>query len=491
MFPFESIINLEKESRKPIYIQIAFAIINAIRNGVLKPGVPLPSTREMAKKLDVHRKTVIAAYEELIAQDWIQTVARKGVHVSNHIPQLKPKKWEKDKEKKSYQHALTMPFRVFDTKLPNFVKSPGLKIVIDDGYPDVKLSPIDTLLKSYRFIATKKSSVQRSLEDGAKGSLRLREQLSFSLAETRGINISKDNILITHGAQMSIYIAASLLILEKTNVIVGKPNYALATQVFSRLGAHVINVPVDEAGLDLDEVERICQQQRIGLVYVIPHHHYPTTVTLSVERRMKLLQLSRKYAFVIIEDDYDYDYHYDSSPYLPLASANHEGNVIYIGSFSKLLAPSIRMGFMVASENFIEQAAIFRRHIDVGGDMFMQDALAMLIAEGELKRHITKAKKVYHQRRDYLNTLIKGNLANYVSMELPGGGMAIWIKLDSKIPIRRLCEVSLKNGLRIKSFNEEFNAFRFGFASLSLPELREAVTILENGIIQVLDEDRL
>lgn len=194
---------------------------------------------------------------------------------------------------------------------------------------------------------------------------------------------------------------------------------------------------------------------------------------------MKLLELSKQFSFAIIEDDYDYDYHYASSPYLPLASANHDGNIIYIGSFSKVLDPSVRIGFMVASGNFIRQCTAYRRIIDVGGDGYMQNALAKLIREGELKRHLKKAKKCYHQRRDFLELLLKEKLGKYLSFTVPSGGMAVWIKLRPDFPVS---ELAAGYRFRIVRIDQEQNAFRFGFASLDETELGLAVELLEKRL---------
>ncbi|MCP1298002.1 PLP-dependent aminotransferase family protein [Chryseobacterium sp. S0630] len=240
--------------------------------------------------------------------------------------------------------------------------------------------------------------------------------------------------------------------------------------------ASVIEVPVDENGLDINALEKICKKKKITAVYLIPHHHYPTTVTLSVERRMKLLELSNQYSFAIIEDDYDYDYHYSSSPYLPLASGAHKGNVIYIGSFSKILGSSIRIGFMVAPKNFIQEAVLLRKAIDVGGDGYMQNALAELIKSGDLGRYLKKAKKSYHQRRDYLNILLQQHLRPYISFTLPDGGLSVWIQLKDSYSVNTL---KTHSQLKIKQIDEEENAFRLGFASKNEKELEDAVLLIK------------
>lgn len=479
MLPYPHIVSIDKNSKAPVYEQIATGLVHAIRNGILKPGARLPGSRELAKHLGVHRKTVIAAYDELNAQDWIVVVPRKHVSVSESIPVLRARKWQSGPARTAYEHEMRVPFHITgQAPLPeNGQRAMGP--VLDDGHPDIRLSPIDELMKAYRSLASHKRPSQNALGNAPQGTLFLRDQVARYLSESRGLNITAEHVIITHGAQMSIYLSSRLLLGPGTSAIVGRPNYTMANKALAETGAELIEVPVDEEGIDTEAIERVCKKKRIKAVYVIPHHHYPTTVTLSVERRMRLLELSDRFSFAIIEDDYDYDYHYDSSPYLPLASANHQGQVIYIGSFSKLLDPSIRIGFMVAPKNFIAQCTAFRAMIDVGGDGHMQNALATLIKEGTLKRHLKKAKKCYHGRRDYLDSLLKERLAPYVHYVLPSGGMAIWLSLKPPFDVRELVSGT---AFHISGIDAERNAFRFGFASMQEREIEHAVSLIEKRL---------
>ena len=474
MLPFENIISVDRNSNIAIYKQIAISIINAINNGTLKAGAKLPSSRELSKLLGLHRKTIVAAYEELSAQDWIQSSPRKSITVSNQIPMLYPKIETKQNKILAYENKLSLPFKIVKKEAKNS-ENDNSKITINDGYPDVRLSPLDELLKTYRSYLARNYAIENAHIGNDQGTISLREELAEFLAESRGLNIKPDNILITHGAQMSIYLASKLLLNDGDIVVVGNPNYSNANETFVEVGAKLLEVNVDANGLDVDKIEQICKKKKITAVYVIPHHHYPTTVTLSVERRMKLLALSQQYSFVIIEDDYDYDYHYNSSPYLPLANANHSGNVIYIGSFSKILDPSLRIGFMVAPANFIAQTVALRKLIDVGGDGYMQNALASLIKNGELKRHLKRALKAYHFRRDFLNELLEKKLGKYVQYNIPSGGMAFWIEIKAPYKIKDLIK---DPQLKIKRWDEALNAFRFGFASMNEQELTITVTYL-------------
>lgn len=479
MLPYEHIILIEKETKTPVYRQIAVSLIQAIRSGTLKAGTHLPGSRELAKTLGVHRKTVIAAYEELDAQDWIRIVPRKYVAVSDQIPTLIPKKWTGQDKLPSYENQLNLPFRIIEEDAVEETSSTLPDMIIDDGHPDIRLSPIDSLLKTYRSLTSRRHNIKTVTTGTTQGTFRLREEMVSYLSETRGLNISMDNILITHGAQMSIYLCARLLLNSSSCIIVGKPNYLIANKAFEETGTKLLEVPVDRNGIDTDAIEKICKRKKVTAIYLIPHHHYPTTVTLSAERRMKLLDLSKRFSFIIVEDDYDYDYHFSSSPHLPLASANHNGNIVYIGSFSKMLDPSLRLGFMVAPENFIRQCIALRKLIDVGVDGYMQNALAALIKNGELKRHLKKARKIYHQRRDFLNTLLQEELGEFVSYILPTGGMAIWVKLRPDLPVTLL---TTNTKLWILRIDTDENAFRFGFASKNEEELKQAVGFLKREL---------
>jgi GntR family transcriptional regulator/MocR family aminotransferase len=198
---------------------------------------------------------------------------------------------------------------------------------------------------------------------------------------------------------------------------------------------------------------------------------------------MKLLDIIRRHQLVVIEDDYDYDFHYSSGPILPLASADHGGNVIYIGSLTKSLTPSIRLGYMIAPPDFIAQATRLRRIIDIRGDHLQEDALAMLIRNGDLGRHLKKTGKIYHRRRDYFCDLLSRHLDGRISFKKPDGGLAIWAA--STLPLPLLATRAAGMGLLINDgsyYNERpgrGNSLRLGFASLQEKEMDEAVEILK------------
>jgi GntR family transcriptional regulator/MocR family aminotransferase len=498
MLPFDTLLPTDKTLALPVYQQVAQAMVQHIRNGVLKPGAMLPGTRELAGILNLHRKTIIAAYDELAAQGWIEAVPRKGFNISSNLPEVRAQRWntayafEKKMAAPFYPLAKT-GFQLLALPVPS-------PLIIDDGHPDSRLAPMDLLVREYRSRLGSSASRKQLSASLAAGAPRLREAMVSYLAETRGMQASVPNILITHGAQMSIYIAASLLVRAGDAVIVGEPGYYIANQVLESLGANLLRVPVDEEGIDVDAVEKLCRKlsgrsggvgrggRGVKMLYLIPHHHHPTTVTLSPERRMRLLEIAKEFNFAIVEDDYDYDFHYSSSPYLPLAASSHNNRVIYIGSFSKSLSSSIRIGFMVGPEDFIGQAIYLRRLIELRGDNNMEDALAALIRNGDVGRHLKKVNKIYETRRDRLCLLLDSKLGDVVSYRKPSGGMAVWTSFGKKHSLKTIAEKAVKEGVYINNGsiyntnNTVYNSVRMGFAGLTEDEMEEAIGILADCV---------
>ncbi|MBO9565895.1 MAG: PLP-dependent aminotransferase family protein [Niastella sp.] len=488
MLPFQSLISIDKNSIIPVYQQIANRLVSLIREGIIRPGSALPGSREMAELLQLHRKTVVAAYEELNAQDWIESVPRKGVFVAQNLPEVKPRKFTEGVSVSAYAGNTGFSF---NRQLIVPAPSSGVqkqRLVINDGFPDLRLAPMEALMREYRSL-TKNKTIHAMIErSDPAGVYSLREAMVPYLSSTRGLSIQTNNVMITRGAQMAIYLAARLLIQPGDYVAVGDPNYHLANIVFEEAGAKLVRIPVDEQGMDIDALATACKKKKIRIVYVIPHHHHPTTTTLSADRRMQLLQLVRQYKLAVIEDDYDFSFHYDSAPILPLASTHHDGCVIYIGSVTKVLTPSLRIGFMVAPENFIKQAANLRRLIDLRGDNLMETAIATLIRNGDIGRHTKKSNKVYHQRRDMFCSLLDEHLSGIVNYQKPAGGMAIWARFHRQYPLpavaARALELGLfmNNGAAYVTGKANYNALRVGFASLNEKEMQEVVGVLARAV---------
>jgi GntR family transcriptional regulator/MocR family aminotransferase len=323
----------------------------------------------------------------------------------------------------------------------------------------------------------------------SKGSEHLCTAICNYLANTRGVNVSADNILITKGSQMGIYLASQLLIDPADHIAVGISNYGFADDTFRYAGANLLRIPVDGKGMDIDYLEELLHHKKIKAVYIIPHHHFPTAVTMSSERRLKLLDLAKAYRFAIIEDDYDFDFHYDNKPYLPLVSIDHNQNVIYIGSISKTFAPALRVGFMIGPPAFVNAAASLRELIDKQGDTLLEEAFAVLFNDGEMERHFRKSLKVYKQRRNLFCQILQSDFKDDITFSTPEGGLAVWATFDPQINLAKMSETALKKGLHIDNGdfykNESFsaNGLRMGFASLDENEIVQALGILKKVML--------
>lgn len=487
MLPFKTIILLNRSSDVPIYLQIADRITENIGKGVLKPGSRLPGSRVLAAQLEVNRQTIISAYDELQAQGRIDIVPQTG-------PVVSEKQSPAPATEKNQPHELIYPsetgFRFNDSEL---LKTPSLypasfKLSLNDGFPDVRIAPMESLMRAYRNVSKRAFSYKHLMYHLAEGTLNLRNEISRDLHESRGLPVTAENVLITKGSQMGIFLAANLLLKEGDTVIVGERNYFAANAAFRHLGGKLVFVPTDQQGMDVEAVEAICKREKVKMLYITPHHCHPTTVTLSADRRRKLLELSAQYGFAILEDDYDYDFHYSGSPILPMASSDTHGNVIYIGSLCKTIAPAIRTGFMVAPEKFIKAATRLRKIIDRQGDAVLEEAVAEIYSDGTIKRHMKKALKLYKARRDYLAQLLQAKLPEEISFTKPEGGMAIWATFHESTNLNVISEQAQKEGLFISNgahhntHEKHGNATRLGFASLNFEEMDMATDILEKII---------
>lgn len=489
MLPYKTLIHIDRDAPVTLYIQVCNNFISLITNGTLKPSDVLPSSRILAELIGINRNTVKLAYEELVSQGWAESVERKGVFVLSKLPVIS--KTIVPKEDKEIDNGDSFVWtNNFKNAIPNRNYQKAL-LTIDDGFPDVRLAPVDQLMREYRSLSRKFYGKNFLKYGSSKGSENLRNSISNYLANTRGLTTSPDNILISKGSQMGIYLTSQLLLNASDTIAVGVSNYSFADETFKHMEAKLLRIPIDANGMDIDYLEEMLQKPKnvIKAVYVIPHHHFPTTVTLSMQRRLKLLNLAKQYHFAIIEDDYDFDFHYENKPYLPLASIDHNHNVIYIGSISKTFAPALRIGFMCASSGFIDAAASLRELIDKQGDTLLEDAFSVLFNNGEMDRHFRKSLKIYKQRRNLFCDLLESDFKETINFTIPEGGLAVWSNFDPKIDLHQMSQTASKNGLNIDNGNfyknESFvtNAMRMGFASLDEKEMIKALGILKKSIL--------
>jgi GntR family transcriptional regulator / MocR family aminotransferase len=470
---------LERESGVPLFQQIARVIAGDIRRGRLRPGGRLPGTRTLARALGVQRLTVIAAFDDLVAEGWLVTERARGTFVSNELPDPKPRRFTAHGPEPT-AIAARVGFDLLgapQAELPHDV--PRGSLLFAPGRPDVRLAPGAALGRAYRRVLSR-SAIALLSYAAPEGHGRLREAIAAMLRATRGLAATASNVCITRGSQMAISLVARSLLRPGDVVAVEHLGYRPAWESFRLAGAQVIGIPVDDRGLRIDVLQRALVEHRVRAAYVTPHHQFPTTVTLSAGRRLQLLDLARRHRFAILEDDYDHEFHYDGRPVVPLASADPGGVVVYIGTLSKVLAPALRIGYVVAPTPLIERIAAHRSYIDMQGDQVLEYAVAELLEEGEIQQHIRRVRREYATRRDVLVNALREHLGERIAFDVPAGGIALWVKAIGVDVDAWARSARAKGAIVITAAEYALDGrprpyMRLGFASLDGRELQEGV----------------
>lgn len=484
--PYQSFIKIDRKSDTAIYMQIAHQLINAIQRGSLPLGTKLPGTRALSLILEVHRNTIVAVYDELFAQGWVESLPNKGTFVigKNEEKPLKIGNFNKN-NLQLYPQSTGFSFKTTNI-LDNPFEHSDCQYIFNDGVPDIRLTQIDQHSRIYSSIMKRKGKDKMLGHYNHDGSEFFKKNLANYLNLSRGLAISKNNLLITRSTEMSIYIASEILLSEGDVVLVGDLSYFSVNMIFQKKGVKILSVPIDDEGINAEEVREICKKQKIRMLYLTPHHHYPTTVTLSAQRRLELINLANEFGFVILEDDYDYDFHYDKSPILPLASADTTGMVIYTGTFGKSLAPGFRTGFIVAPENLMTEMRKYLGIIDRQGDILMEQVLGEMIAEGEIHRYLKKSLKVYQERRDCFTELLNEYLGEYIDFRAPSGGLAVWVEWKVSLNLMQLSRKCSQDNLFLPKTilyqNRNLTAMRLGYGHLNVEEMQNSIQILAKNV---------
>jgi GntR family transcriptional regulator/MocR family aminotransferase len=468
------------EGGEAMFLRIARSLVRDIERGRLGPGERLPSSRALAQSLSVHRNTVVSAYAELAAEGWIRTSEASGTFVASDLPRARPRPITPRVSPRE-QVPLRAGFELPPLRPTGEVaaKLHG-EFHLTGGVPDVRLAPHEALARAYRRVLRRQP--RAVLAYGApEGDPMLRAALARMLAATRGIATRPDDVLVTRGSQMALSLLARLLLGKGEVIAVEALGYPPAWRAFEETGATLVPIPVDRDGLDVDALAALCARTRVRAVYVTPHHQYPTTVTLSPARRLRLLELAAKERLAIIEDDYDHEFHYAGRPVLPLASADRAGVVLYVGTLAKILAPGLRLGYLVAPRPVLERVAALRFTLDRQGDAGVERAVAELIDDGELQRHAWRARRIYQARRDFFVERLRAAAGDALGFDAPNGGLSIWARVDRSLDPIAWAERARKLGVlcfpgRRFSFEGQPKPYlRLGFGAHSEPELATAI----------------
>lgn len=431
------------------------AILSDLRRGRLRAGQALPGTRTLASRLGLNRKTVVAAFTELEAEGWIHVRAGSGARVAT-VPAPAPRRTV----------AAARP-------APAAAPPPRTVLALAGGQPDLRLLPMAELGRAWRRALR---GAGRALADYGDplGDPLLREALALWLAEHRGV--AGGDLLVTRGAQNALYLVAHGLLRRGDRVAVEAWGYAPAWAALRSAGLELAPVEVDQEGLRVDDLPSV------RAVYLTPHHQYPTGVVLSPARREALLSLARRRDVLVIEDDYDHEFHYTGRPVLPLAALDPEP-VVYVGTLSKAFAPGLRVGFVAARADRVQRLAELRRVVDRQGDHVTERAVAELLLDGTVDRHLRRCRRVYLRRRTTLRGALAAALGTRLELNDPPGGLAFWAEAPGH-DVNLWAARALARGVEITTadryaFDGQPRPFvRLGYAGLDESELVEAVSRL-------------
>ncbi|QJB30146.1 PLP-dependent aminotransferase family protein [Chitinophaga oryzae] len=457
-------IQWDKKAGRPIYLQIADAVMKDIRSGRLQPGDALPGSRDLAQLLKVNRNTVVEALNELLTEGWIVSKERKGTFVAEQFPRTGGQQEEAPAATGHGQQRFSVQF--------------------DDGHPSSKIAPVASLARAYREIFQRKAKWQAMSYVNPYGETSFRKEIALMLNHQRGMRVRENDLCITRGSQMAMYLAAHCLFSKGDYVLVENPGYKPAWNAFESAGARLLPVAVDGEGLVIADVKKYLRSRKIKAVYITPHRQYPTTVTLSQQRRLELIRLSNEHGFKILEDDYDNEFHFGQRPVLPLCSFPELQHYVYIGTLSKVVAPALRIGYMVSSDRaMMERVGALRKIIDVQGDIIMEHAVLQLIKDGTIRRHIKKASHYYKTVRDITAGLLDEYLSEKTHYTVPEGGLAFWLVPRMKVDWLKLSESLKAKGVLIItpesfSYGTPVNGLRLGYAALSEEQLRDGIKVL-------------
>lgn len=351
----------------------------------------------------------------------------------------------------------------------------------------MRLAPRAALARAYRRALMWSPESVLGYSD-PRGHPDLRRALSAMLRSTRGMSTEADDLIVTRGSQNALYLAARALFQKGDAIAVEALGYPPAWEAFRQAGARIHPVPLDAEGLRVDALDALCRKRRIKAVYVTPHHQFPTMVTLTAGRRLALLELARRRTMAILEDDYDHEFHYRGRPVLPLASMDTAGVVVYVGTLSKVLAPGLRLGYVAAPRPFLRRMTAHRVVVDHQGDHVLERALAELMEDGEVQRHIRRARRIYLERQGAMVAALRAKLGDALTFEVPAGGTTIWARVSHGIDpaawAGRAAErgVQFRPGVFFAADGRPRPFVRLGYAGLTEREMREAVQRLAGTV---------
>ena len=437
-------IPIDRQSKLPLYQQIESWLRPNILSGSLLPESRLPSTRALADELGVSRITVENAYAVLESDGLIMTQASRGTFVASPAPELARVENTDGTNWPLWQMEATNEV-VSRQEIPR----PGPRhsdLISFTGVGDPRQFPLKEFAKTMQAVLKRDGTAALEYGPFDGGYLPLRETIIHVLA-SQGIQARPQSVLITSGSQQALAMVCPVLLKAGDVVLVEKPTYNLALELFRALDLKIIGVPVDEHGMQVEWLETLLQQYHPGLIYTIPNFQNPSGACLSGARRRQMLALAERYNVPILEDDFVGDLRYEGRSQPAIKALDPGGQVIYIGTFSKMLMPGLRVGYLLAHGPIFERLTQQKRVQDLTTVPLMQRVLDQYVTVGRYQAHLRRSTRIYRERRDAMLAAIGHFLPAEVSVFSPQGGLFIWLKLPDGISALGLLPLALEMGV--------------------------------------------
>lgn len=486
-------IPLDRQSAVPLYQQIKTHLQQGILSGSLAPDTRLPASRQLAHDLGVNRITVETAYSELEADGLIYSRVGSGTYVlhstslpSRPIDGLEPAwpLWQQ-----SMHIGITPSRNAENGELPKSDQYPTL-ISFAGGTSAPHMFPADDFRKVLQVVMRRDGMA--ALEYGeSNGYAPLRATIAHVLA-SQGLQARPENILITAGSQQALSLVTQLLLKPGDTILVESPTYGGALELFRAVNFSIVGIPMDKQGMQVENLEKLLQQHHPKLIYTIPNFHNPTGTCLSSSRRRELLVLADRYNVPILEDDFVGDLRYDGRAQPSLKALDPGGRVIYANTFSKMLMPGLRVGFLFIEGPIYERLVNFKRVNDLATSALIQRALEAYVTVGRYQSHLRRSCQIFRKRRDAMTAAIHRYLPANVQFDAPQGGLFLWVRLPDKISSDELLPVARKEGVDFvpgsKFFSNGFQGrdwMRLNFVLHSPDEIEEGIKRLGIAIEQL------
>ncbi|GMV33614.1 MAG: PLP-dependent aminotransferase family protein [Chloroflexi bacterium] len=482
-------IPLDPQSRIPLYQQIESHIRGSILSGSLPADTRLPASRQLARDLGVNRATVENAYSALEAGGLVFSRMGSGTYVLPVFPLPDIPKKDSGDSLPLWQANLQRNIIPNPDALDEALQAGGhpRPISFASGISDSRLFPAEEFRRALQ-TAMRRDGID-ALEYGErKGYAPLRKGIAQILA-SQGLQAHPENILITAGSQQAIFLASQILLRPGDVILVEDPTYSAAIDLFRALGFQIVGIPVDGQGMQVERLETILQLHHPKLIYTMPNFHNPTGTCLSSPRRRQLILLAERYNVPILEDDFVGDLRYEGHAQPSLKSLDAGGQVIYVGTFSKMLMPGLRVGFIVADGPVYDSLLNFKRLSDLATSTLIQRALDGYMTVGRYQTYLHRSCQVFRQRRDAMVNAIRRHFPKEVSFEIPKGGLFIWLKLPNRLSSNDLLGIACKEGAAFSPGSSFFldgedgdHWIRLNFASQPVEDIEEGIKRLGAAI---------